>query len=79
MRHKAPLKQYWLEIGVHFIKKGSNHFVGEITSKKQIGQDKLYIHYVGGITYDFATNKIIPKYLKKVAKTSDIVKVEKGR
>ena len=75
---KAALKQYWLEIGVHFIKKGSNYKVGQIISKKKISGGRLYVTFIASLTYDFETNKIIPKTQKRIVSLTDIT-LEKRR
>jgi len=78
MAQKAPLKQYWLELGVHFLEKGSKYKVGQIISKKQIGTDRYYVTFVGALTYDFETNSIKHKIQKRIVSLNDIA-IEKSR
>lgn len=58
MAQKAPLRQYWLEIGVYFLKKGCRYKVGQIIQEKHL-HDKTYrVKVITGLFYDFGENKI---------------------
>lgn len=58
MLNKATKKQYYLEIGSHFIKKGCNVQIGQIIDSKKIGNERRRVKVVTGLFYDFRTNKI---------------------
>lgn len=58
MINKASLKQYYLEIGVYFLKKGVGYDVDQILEHKNV-YDKTYkVKVVTDIFYSFRTNKI---------------------
>lgn len=58
MAQGANTKQYYLEIGTHFLKKGTGYEVGQIVQSKRIGDNRHRVKVITGIFYDFATNKI---------------------
>jgi hypothetical protein len=58
MLNRATRKQYYLEIGSHFIKKGCNVQIGSIVKRKRIDHKRERVKVVTGIFYDFKTNKI---------------------
>lgn len=75
MVNKAPLKQYYLEIGVHFIKKGSVHKIGHIIGdKRQLHNDRVKVKAVTDVMYSFKSNTISPVITKMVINNSDIEK-----
>lgn len=76
VRHKAPAKQYYLELGVYFLRKGANYKIGQVISKKNHGAGRYRVVAVSGMTYDFGTNKINHTTQKMVVNPNEI---EKGR
>jgi len=78
MAQKAKKKQYWLELGVHFLEKGSKYKVGQIISKKMIGTDRYYVTYIAALSYDFETNRINHQIKKRIVSLNDIA-IEKSR
>lgn len=56
MLNKAPLSQYYLELGTFFLKKGVGKKVGDPV-KYKIGK-KNKQHYIANLHYDFANNRI---------------------
>lgn len=75
-RHRAPLKQYYLEIGIHFLKKGTKYQIGEVVSKRNMGKDRFGVTAISGMIYDFASNRINHTTKKMVVNSHEI---EKGR
>lgn len=63
---KAPLNQYFLEIGAHFIKKGTGYKVGQIIEQKHLREDLFRVKVISGLYYDFAQNKVVHTSEKKI-------------
>lgn len=57
-RHRAPLKQYYLEIGAHLLKKGCNLEVGQILKVKNLKPGVQQVKVVTEMYYSFHDNKI---------------------
>ncbi|GIZ09992.1 hypothetical protein FUMI01_27180 [Flavobacterium sp. UMI-01] len=68
MVNKASKKQYYLEIGSHFLKKGCNVQVGQIVDSKRIDHERRRVKVVTGIFYDFGENKINHTIDKRIIK-----------
>ncbi len=66
--NKAPLKQYYLEIGAHFLRKGAGYDVGTIISYKVLPKGKIKAEVVTSVSYDFGMNKIDHKSTTKIMK-----------
>lgn len=60
-RHRAPLKQYYLEIGVHLLKKGCNVEIGQVLKVRDIRPGLQQAQAVTEIYYSFHDNKISHK------------------
>ena len=58
MANKAPLKQYYLEIGAHFLKKGCGFQVGQIIKEKHIGDKRYRVKVITNLFYDFNKNEV---------------------
>lgn len=55
---RAPLKQYYLELGAHFIKKGCDVEIGQIIQVKSIKPGVQRIKVVTEMYYGFHNNRI---------------------
>ncbi|GGA84631.1 hypothetical protein GCM10008015_26760 [Flavobacterium palustre] len=66
--NKANKKQYYLEIGSHFLKKGCNVQVGQIVDSKRIDHERRRVKVITGIFYDFGLNKITHTTDKRILK-----------
>lgn len=58
MLNKAGFKQYCLEIGVYFLKKGVGYDIGQILQEKHLHEKTYRVKVVTGIFYNFKDNKI---------------------
>ena len=58
MVQRAPLKQYYLEIGSYFLKKGSGVELGQILKAKRLEKNRFKVKVITGLFYDFNQNKI---------------------
>lgn len=56
MINKAPKRQYYLEIGTHFLKKGVGKKIGDPITVQEAKKTKTY--YIANLFYDFANNRI---------------------
>lgn len=65
---RASKQQYYLEIGAHFLKKGSGVKVGQIFKEKKLEHDLYRVSVVTGLFYDFNTNKVNHTAEKRVMK-----------
>lgn len=71
--NRAPIRQFHLEIGAYFLKKGCNYKVGQIIAKKRLYENTYRVKVITGLYYDFHTNKINHTSENRIAKG------EKGR
>lgn len=72
-KQKAPLNQYYLEIGAHFLKKGATHKVGEVISRKRtLTKDRVQVKVVTDMFFSFKDNRISQTTTKMVVNESDI-------
>lgn len=55
---KAPLKQYYLEIGAHFLKKGCGYHVGQIIQEKHLYSNIYRVKVITSLLYNLKTNQI---------------------
>lgn len=69
MANKAPLKQYYLEIGAHFLKKGCGFQVGQIIKEKQLHNNIYRVSVITGLFFNLQTNEITHTADKRVIKT----------
>jgi hypothetical protein len=58
MMNQAPLKQYYLNIGSHLLKKGAGFEVGQIVKEKRLSPGLYRVKVITGLFYDFKTNKV---------------------
>lgn len=58
MINKAPLNQYYLNLGAHLLKKGSGFYIGQIVKEKKINPGIYRVKVITGLFYDFNTNKV---------------------
>jgi hypothetical protein len=68
MLNRASKKQYYLEMGSYFMKKGCNVQIGQIVDSKKIDHERRRVKVVTGLFYDFRTNKINHTADKRVIK-----------
>jgi len=66
----APRNQYYLEVGVYLLKKGTGHQIGDLAYTQKIaGKERAF--YVSELFYDFKRNKITHKLSNTVIKAED--------
>lgn len=58
MINKAPLKQYYLNIGSHLLKKGAGFEVGQIVKEKHLHDGIYRVSVITGLFYNFQDNKV---------------------
>lgn len=68
MANKASMKQYYLEIGAHFLRKGAGYDVGTVISYKTLPKGNIKVEVIKAVTYDFGPNKISHKSTIKIIK-----------
>lgn len=56
--NRAPIKQYYLEIGAHLLQKGSNLQIGQVLKAKTIKHGTQRVKVVTDIYYSFRNNRI---------------------
>lgn len=56
LANKAPLGQYYLEIGAFFLRKGAGVQIGD-PIRRHIGK-KTKTYYIANLHYDFGKNRI---------------------
>jgi hypothetical protein len=71
MINKAPLKQYYLNIGSHFLKKGCGFQIGQIVKEKHLRGGMYRVSVITGLFYDFQENKVTHTADKKIVKTNE--------
>lgn len=67
-RHRAPLKQYYLEIGAHLLKKGSDLEIGQIINVKNLKPGTQRVTVVTEMYYGFHNNRISHRTEKRILK-----------
>jgi len=68
---KAPLNQYYLEIGTYFLKKGAGFQVGQIIKEKKLEHNLYRVSVITGLFYDFKNNKVNHTSEKRVMKIDE--------
>ena len=68
MINRAPKRQYFLEIGTYFLKKGCDYQVGQIIAKKRLHDNVYRVKVITGLFYDFNENKINHTAENRIAK-----------
>ena len=68
MANKASLKQYYLEIGAHFLKKGCGFEVGQIIKEKALTDKIFRVSVITGLFFNFQTNEITHTAEKRIIK-----------
>lgn len=58
IRHKAQKKQYYLEIGAYFLRKGVGMNIGDKYQHHKGKQRKPKTYYIANLHYDFANNRV---------------------
>lgn len=71
MINKAPLKQYYLNIGSHLLKKGSGFQVGQIVKEKHLYNGVYRVSVITGLFYNFQENKVTHTADKKIMKVDE--------
>lgn len=67
-RHRAPLKQYYLEIGAHLLKKGCDIEIGQIVNVKNIKPGTQRVTVITEMYYGFHNNRISHRTEKRILK-----------
>lgn len=66
MINKAPLSQYYLNIGAHFLKKGAGFQIGQIVKEKHLYDSIYRVSVITGLFYNFQNNKVTHTADKKI-------------
>jgi len=66
--NRAPKRQWQLNIGTYFLKKGVGYEIGQIIKKEPFQNGSIKVTYITGFTYDFGKNKVIHRTGVKVIK-----------
>jgi hypothetical protein len=66
MVNKAPIQQYYLNIGAHFLKKGAGFQVGQIVKEKHLYNGIYRVSVITGLFYNFQDNKVTHTAEKKI-------------
>lgn len=72
MSNKAPLKQYWLEVGVYFLKKGVSYEIGQIIQEKHLRDNMFRVKIITGLFYDFRSNKVTHTAENRIVKNEKV-------
>lgn len=72
MIHRAPLKQYYLNVGSHLLKKGAGYEVGQIVKEKCLRKGLYRVSVITGLFYNFQENKVSHTADKKIMKVNDM-------
>lgn len=67
-RHRAPLKQYYLEIGAHLLKKGCDLEIGQVIHAKNLKPGTQRVTVVTEMYYGFHNNRISHRTEKRILK-----------
>lgn len=71
MIHRAPLSQYYLNLGSHLLKKGAGFEIGQIVKEKKIRSGLYRVKVITGLFYDFGTNKVTHTADNRIMKIQD--------
>jgi hypothetical protein len=71
MIHKAPLKQYYLNIGSHLLKKGCGFEIGQVVKEKHLYDNVYRVSVITGLFYNFQENKVSHTAAKKIMKVDE--------
>lgn len=71
MVQKAPLNQYYLNIGAHFLKKGAGFQIGQIVKEKHLHGGLYRVSVITGLFYNFQDNKVTHTAEKKILKVDE--------
>jgi hypothetical protein len=66
MVQKAPLNQYYLNIGAHFLKKGAGFQIGQIVKEKHLYEGVYRVSVITGLFYNFQQNKVTHTAEKRI-------------
>lgn len=68
---RAPRRQWYLNIGTYFLRKGTGFEVGQIVKEKRL-QDNLYrVSVITGLFFDFQTNKVTHTAEKRIMRVNE--------
>ena len=71
MISRAPLNQYYLNIGSHLLKKGAGFKVGQIVREKHLYGSIYRVSVITGLFYNFQENKVTHTADKKIIKVDE--------
>ena len=71
MMNKAPINQYYLNIGSHLLKKGAGFHVGQIVKEKHLYDGIYRVSVITGLFYNFQDNKVTHTADKKIMKVDE--------
>lgn len=71
MINRAPLKQYYLNVGSHLLKKGAGFEVGQIVKEKRLRNGLYRVSVITGLFYNFQENKVTHTADKKIMKVDE--------
>lgn len=55
---RANLRQWYLNVGSYFLRKGVGYEIGQITKKETLNNGVIKVRYIRSLSYDFKTNKV---------------------
>lgn len=64
--HKADKRQWHLNIGSYFLRKGVGWEIGQVIEKVELSTGAIKVTYITGFSYDFGKNKVIHRTGVKV-------------
>ena len=71
MISRAPLNQYYLNIGSHLLKKGAGFKVGQIVKEKHLRENIYRVSVITGLFYKFQENKVTHTADKRIMKVDE--------
>jgi hypothetical protein len=77
MISRAPLNQYYLNIGSHLLKKGAGFKVGQVVKEKHLRENIYRVSVITGLFYNFQENKVTHTADKRIMKVDDMATKKK--
>lgn len=71
MISRAPINQYYLNIGAHLLKKGAGFEIGQIVKEKRLHDTTYRVSVITGLWYNFKENKVVHTADKKIIRANE--------
>lgn len=68
---RASGRQWCLNIGAYFLKKGTGYQIGSIVKEKHLRDNVFRVSVVTGLFYDFQQNKVTHTVEKRILKADE--------